>query len=1062
MPEAPFSDILGLPEFKALPHDKKIEFTERYWNQAAAEEPAPEQSPDTLPVDGFMGTKRAPSYHEQQYNDSVKLVETAERLKTATPLQSKFLQRDFEDSAASLSMREAEKAGTMTPDEISKFNDERNAGNVTRNAELQKTASLFTPEVEQRMQPAYDTLTKLAVEGNKFGNLGFSGKVNEVVSNILPGGQDHPIKEAAARYDKLRDSFAEDFHLKPAEVDDLLKHRMDLQKEDVSQDVAGTIHIKNAVLDKGADEISKAIQSSALPDNVKRTYTPEVVGERVNTFKLGIVDRVKNNSPELYKAMGLGENYQEPLDAQTKASFPNAPNPGTHLEQDYAKIQANIIDNRFDQAGEAIKGGLEGFAANAQTAAGSLHEGLSLSTYLPESIAGPQYRSPLKDRADVVKDRVKMRSDLTDLSHHILKDKLEIFGTDAATIGQGIYSGAESALVMAGTAGLGEVVMPAAKIAGMSGAAKWLAKGVTEAVDIAPMSVIYGIDDGEQVYKQAIDARKSPIEAAVLGIKSGVVETLVTMGASLFHLGGTEKFVSDLFKPAAKAAVKKSVSDTALKIAGKVAGKTALGIGGEELEENTITFLKEIKVQAQLNPQWTSNDLDKAIRDTATATLFASGPLSLGHGILEAAHSTPTHEQTDTELEAAANALHPNAPAATTTTTDATQEDIPTPANEAGPVAPPSTSDVAPREQMSKDEFVSLLDEELADPHTTEERRADLTGSVEEVAARTGVDLVEESTQWAKPTEKELAWAAAIDARYAEESKKKAEVPTTTKLENFSDPDTFYRVIRGDEAFQDILATGVVRTPATNQEATYNKRTQPDGKIDFGGRPTLFPSFSKGKVSESYARGEDNHYVIVSKDSSLQFSTRARHGKGTTVFPTDAAGNHLPSLDGKLVDVYRHTGNGKYELAYSKGKEVTPSSEQNQTIPENVPVQVPLVPTKATAPALTEPVVSNTEAAPAPEAQAQAPVNQEAVAKVVEEHKGVLTPETYQAVALGQQKTKVAAHLGDMEVTISSKVDGSEDTVEYSHKASDAISTSKNEKSAYDMLLDCLGRKKKH
>ena len=185
---------------------------------------------------------------------------------------------------------------------------------------------------------------------------------------------------------------------------------------------------------------------------------------------------------------------------------------------------------------------------------------------------------------------------------------------------------------------------------------------------------------------------------------------------------------------------------------------------------------------------------------------------------------------------------------------------------------------------MSKDEFVSLLDEELADPQTTEERRADLTGPVEEVAARTGVDLVEQ--------------------------------------------------------------------------------TIPD--------------------------------------------------------------------------------------------------EQNQTIPEDVPVQVPPVPTEATAPALTEPAVSNTEAAPAPEAQAQAPVNQEAVVKAVEEHKSVLTPETHQAVALGQQKTKIASHLGDMEVTISSKVDGSEDTVEYSHKASDAISASKNEKSAYDMLLDCLGRKKKH
>ena len=38
------------------------------------------------------------------------------------------------------------------------------------------------------------------------------------------------------------------------------------------------------------------------------------------------------------------------------------------------------------------------------------------------------------------------------------------------------------------------------------------------------------------------------------------------------------------------------------------------------------------------------------------------------------------------------------------------------------------------------------------------------------------------------------------------------------------------------------------------------------------------------------------------------------------MFPTDANGKHLKQLDGSKVKVYKHIGNGKYELVYANGK----------------------------------------------------------------------------------------------------------------------------------------------
>jgi hypothetical protein len=101
----------------------------------------------------------------------------------------------------------------------------------------------------------------------------------------------------------------------------------------------------------------------------------------------------------------------------------------------------------------------------------------------------------------------------------------------------------------------------------------------------------------------------------------------------------------------------------------------------------------------------------------------------------------------------------------------------------------------------------------------------------------------------------------------------------------------------------------------------------------------MFPSFSKGKASMGYAKDNPNHYIVVTEDESIKPSTSGRHGKGTTMFPTDANGKHLKQLSGDKVKVYKHIGDGKYELIYSNGKLVEQAATKSEQAPQPFPAQ---------------------------------------------------------------------------------------------------------------------------
>jgi hypothetical protein len=135
----------------------------------------------------------------------------------------------------------------------------------------------------------------------------------------------------------------------------------------------------------------------------------------------------------------------------------------------------------------------------------------------------------------------------------------------------------------------------------------------------------------------------------------------------------------------------------------------------------------------------------------------------------------------------------------------------------------------------------------------------------------------------------------------------------TVSAEQLESPNRFFRVIVGDEAFQDIVTSGEVRTNAATKGGTSLME-----KLAL--RPTAFPSFSKGAIAMSYAAANPNHYVIATESSLMQPSTLGRHGAGTTHFPTDAAtGQPLKAMPAGEVQVYKHIGNGRYALAYDQG-----------------------------------------------------------------------------------------------------------------------------------------------
>ncbi len=104
-----------------------------------------------------------------------------------------------------------------------------------------------------------------------------------------------------------------------------------------------------------------------------------------------------------------------------------------------------------------------------------------------------------------------------------------------------------------------------------------------------------------------------------------------------------------------------------------------------------------------------------------------------------------------------------------------------------------------------------------------------------------------------------------------------------------------YNRVVGQDAIDDLQTSGLVRT---------GQGAGPTG------RPTLYPSFAKGNPRQTYIdqvleSGQTPH--IISTDRPMRVSTLGRHGKGTTQFPVDDAGNYMTSFPASETKVFDGT-----------------------------------------------------------------------------------------------------------------------------------------------------------
>lgn len=155
-------------------------------------------------------------------------------------------------------------------------------------------------------------------------------------------------------------------------------------------------------------------------------------------------------------------------------------------------------------------------------------------------------------------------------------------------------------------------------------------------------------------------------------------------------------------------------------------------------------------------------------------------------------------------------------------------------------------------------------------------------------------------------------------------------------IKDIAKEDNFYRIVHGEDAYKDILNSGMVRTKTPEPKKT-------SGALNLSKRPTAFPSFSKGKISESYANGNPSNYIIESNADNIKVSTLGRHGKGTTHFPVDEKGNYVNGLDSGSINVYQHIRDGKYKKVIKNMKDKPKDSftseidwsKWNEEIPNN-------------------------------------------------------------------------------------------------------------------------------
>lgn len=339
MPLPTFTDIAAKDErFKSLPPDKKLIFAERYWEKYAQE------NPDDI------------DYLEKQKADSLTYIADKAELEDAAPVQKRFIEAGLEATKFNLALRDGIKSGKINPDEAPRLTGEWELTQRERQDQAVKTANFFREDNSKTL----GDLSALARDAAVF--------TPEKLTNKI-GFSDRSTEEYKGQYESTRNAVAEQFGFKPEELDDVVKHQLDAQKEPVSRDAFGTVHIKNDVLFKGADEVKKAIESSNLPASTKAKQL-NGLDDRLSAFEANVVETAAKNYPEYAQFIGLGKPQYpiEKPDAENDAWFKEHPETtgmawGGGLNESDPKSPRVVILNPYSNLNDQQK---EGVVLNEQ------------------------------------------------------------------------------------------------------------------------------------------------------------------------------------------------------------------------------------------------------------------------------------------------------------------------------------------------------------------------------------------------------------------------------------------------------------------------------------------------------------------------------------------------------------------------------------------------------------------------------------------------------------------------------------------------------------------------
>jgi hypothetical protein len=702
----PYREVFQDPRFKALSVEGQTQATKDYWDQFSKENPD------------------ASDFAKSQAEKALSLIDVRSKKSDASSIASRQL--DYYDDALStrLALSDAARGGAFKSQaEMDAVVSREDARLKERKQQLDKTFSLFDPKVDSEMQPTWAALQKRALESGYFGEQSIrADAMSGPMGNALAGTESQGAVKARQEYEKVRDTVASDFNLNTEEVDDLVKHRMGLQKDMVSRDAAGGIHIKPELLSQGHTAVVSHVDKLPVSSEIK-SQIKEIAPIQVSAYKQNFIDDVKQNHPQL--AHRIRHHWNGDID------------------HDFNLILTQLNPEMGAQAGEGMTGGLLRGVGGAVYAA-------SLALDKPFVAAGIE-NVPQQAAEETINAGKAMQSQ-QQLSKQIYGKSLQIAGLDVGDIASVGYSLIESVGVGMATGGASALIsadriMRAGKVGKVFlGAAKRMA-------GVAPLGGLYGL-------QQAIDVKErggSDTDALI----AGASEMGLTMAFSGVKLGGSDDLGVLLANPEMRNKAAKSV----LRAWGEVGLNTAKGTLGETLEESSINLAQNLYVESKLNPGMTRTDLLNSLIETAKLSALPGGVAGVAGSLAEQGSNLfkPTYDQSLESVHNEADARYKAA----------SQESLPEAEAGGGTQQARGAEGVAPpRQQITRDDLEASVEaersrlERLGDPTirlpdgtevrnpyqrilTTEEKRRFelLQGTTDEIADIFGLEIVESTDE---------------------------------------------------------------------------------------------------------------------------------------------------------------------------------------------------------------------------------------------------------------------------------------------------------------------------